>query len=311
MIALLAFGGTSHAQNISTFLHDVIRGPKEELVQLEHRIYHLEIARELAYRTLMLNRCRNFQNLVENPRFDEFGEAILNEMGSPDPDVLTIFTAAGRIQDATIQNALTDAQITIIKRIMESPHYGDFIEYLSFERAESEIADGFEDVNTGKKAPWIAAAALSYLQQSKIFPLLLANANAEDQAMLNRRDIDGLIQSQRTAVDDKYLQSLTDFFEKQLDSESLREKLQIEIQYLLTLYKTIGIDAMRGDTVLQAESFSAEGALCKSKNAANCIGTEWLASATAMKKKIEYEKYGAAARIMREKFSDLCEIYPK
>lgn len=311
MVALLAFCGTGNTQEVSTFLRDVIRGSTEGRIQLEHRIYHLGIARELAYRTLLLNRCSNFRESVADPRFDAFSEAILNDMSSPDPNVLTIFTATGRLEDATIQDALTDDQIAIIRRIMKSRHYGDFIEYLTFERAATEIAGGFEDVNTGNKAPWIAVSALSYLRQSKFFALLLSNINAEDRALLNRRDLDGLPSIINSPVDDEYLKELTAFFVRQLDTAFLRKRLHIETRFLLTLYNTLGIDAMRGAAVLSADIPPAERASCKSRNFANCINTQWLKTAITKKKQLEETQYENAARIMRNGFSDLCKLNPK
>lgn len=311
MVVLVAFCGTGNAEEVSTFLRDVIRGSPKGHVHLEHRIYHLGIARELAFRTLLLNRCSNFRESVGDQRFDAFSEAILKDMSSPDPNALTVFTASGRLEDATIQDALTDDQIATIQRIMQSPQYGDFIEYLTFERAATEIAAGFDDVNTGNKAPWIAASALSYIRQSKFFALLIANINAEDRALLNRRDLVGLPSVMTTSVENGYLKDLTTFFVRQLDSGFLRKRLHIKTRFLLTNYNTLGIDEMRAAAVLSADIPPGERALCKSQNSANCINTEWLKTPIARKKQLEETQYEDAARIMRNDFSDLCKTNPE
>lgn len=311
MVAFLACCGTGNAQELSTFLRDVIRGSTEGRIELEHRIYHLAIARELAYRTLLLNRCSNFRDSVGEPRFDAFSEAILKDMSSPDPKVLTIFSTPSRLEEATIQNALTDDQIFIIRRILQSPQYGDFIEYLTFERAMTEIAGGFEDVSTGSKAPWIAAAALSYLRRSKFFVLLLVNINAKDKALLDRRDLDELPSIISTPVQDRYLNDLTTFFVEQLETGFIRKRLQVETRFLLTLYDALGIDAMRGNAILSMDAPPATRASCKSQNYSSCIEAEWLTTAIATKKQLDETQYESATRIMRNDFSDLCKHNPK
>ncbi|MCD2513326.1 hypothetical protein [Comamonas endophytica] len=206
------------------FLRDVVLGSPQARAKLEHRIQHLAMARELAYRTLVLNRCARFREMAAQARFDAFAEAILQGIGSSDPQALTVFTADDQLRMARMQNTLTAAQIGLIRRIMDSPRYADFVEYLSFESAETEIAAGFMDPSTGQKAPWMAAAALAYLRQSRFFLLLLADVSAADRALLQSHKLDGTRPSDLTAVDDGYLQALTALFERQLESASLRKK---------------------------------------------------------------------------------------
>ncbi|MCU7369869.1 hypothetical protein PEC18_03040 [Paucibacter sp. O1-1] len=306
-LAMLVLGGAAHAQEVPAFLRDVIRGSAHGRIHLEQRTYHLAIARELAYRTLVLSRCSNVQEAVRDPRFDAFGEAILQEMGSPNPDTLTIFTAAGRLQEAAIQNALTDGHINVIRRIMGSPQYDNFIEYLSFERAIVEISSGFVDINTGGKAPWIAAAALAYVRSSMFYPVLLANISTEEKVLLERRELDGLNPSAQIVVDDGYLEALISLFERQNASVSLRESLPLEIRSLLTLYELLGIEAMRGDALLAATTPPEQRASCRSKNVANCVDNAWLAAAIATSKKLDENQYRLATRIMRDRFLDVCK----
>ena len=303
----LLFGATSNAQELPIFLRDVIRGNALARDQLEHRIYHLQVARELAYRTLLLSRCVNFRESVNDPRFDEFSETLLKDLSSSDPEVLTIFTVVPRLQDAGIQNHLTDAQIEVIDKIMRSPRYQEFVDYLSFERAELEIAAGFTDVNTGEKAPWVASSALSFLRQSQFFPLLLKNISAPDRALLNNRLLDGVKPSQ-TITDQTYLEALTVLFEKQVDTRFLRTKLPAETNSLLTLYQLLGVDAMQGNALLSVDIPPEARSPCKSKNGANCVDDAWLNAAIALKKQFEDTQIKTASVILKSRFADFCKL---
>lgn len=303
----LLFGAISNAQELPLFLRDVIRGSPIARDQLEHRIYHLQVARELAYRTLLLSKCVNFRESMSDPRFDAFSETLLKDLSSSDPDALTIFTIVPRLQDAVIQNNLTDDQIKVINRIMRSPRYGEFVDYLSFERAELEIAAGFTDVNTGKKAPWVASSALTFLRQSQFFPLLLTNISVPERALIDNQLLDEVRPSQ-TITDDAYLEALTTLFEKQLDTGSLRTKLPTETQFLLTLYQYLGVDAMRGNAVLSTDIPSQDLSTCKSKNGANCVDYSWLTATIALKKQLESTQYKNASVILKEQFADVCKL---
>jgi len=306
MVAMLFFCGAGHAQDIPKFLRDVTQGTTPKQIELVHRTYHLAIARELAYRTLVLSRCKSYRESIKSPKFDAFAEEILRDMGSSDPEVLTIFTVIDRLRNAAVQNDLTDDQIDLIREISSSPRYDDLIEYLSFEEAERRIASGFIDINTGEKGPWMAASALYYLRQNKFFPLLLESISPADNALLSRQDLDGLKPSDQTAVEDRYLQKLTTFFENQLESGYLRKKLPEDIKYLLSLYEVLRIDEMIGLAILSEDSEPEKLALCKSKDVTKCIGIEWLKVASATRHQLRDNQYETAANIMHKKFSGLC-----
>jgi hypothetical protein len=304
---LMVLCSTSDAQEVSLFLRDVIRGSPQARDQIEHRIHHLQEARELASRTLLLNKCVNFREPIRDPRFDAFAEALLKDLSSPDPDALTNFTVSPRLEEAAIQNGLTDAQIEVIARITRSPRYGEFVDYLSFERAESKIAAGFTEVNTGEKAPWIASSALSFLRQSQFFPLLLKNSSEPDRALLNKRLLDDVSPSQQI-TDDAYLEALTKFFKSQLDSGSLRAELPTETKSLLTLYESLGIDAMRVGAFVSTQFLPEAQTACKSKNRANCVDGAWLAAGIALKKQLETTQYKTASLILKDQFADVCRL---
>ena len=304
---LMVFCSTSDAQEVSLFLRDVIRGSPLARDQIEHRIHYLQEARELARRTLLLSKCLNFREPIRDPRFDAFAEALLKDLSSPDPDALTNFTVRPRLEEAVIQNGLTDAQIEVIARITNSPRYGEFVDYLSFERAESEIAAGFTEVNTGEKAPWIASSALSFLRQSQFFPLLLKNSSEPDRALLNKLLLDDVSPSQEI-TDDASLEALTKFFKRQLDSGSLRAELPTETKFLLTLYESLGIDAMRVGAFFSIQFVPEARTACKSKNRANCVDDAWLTVGIVLKKQLEITQYKTASLILKDQFADVCKL---
>ncbi|MET3443169.1 hypothetical protein ABIC94_003958 [Variovorax paradoxus] len=300
----------ANAQEVSAFLRDVIRGSPQARIELEGRIYHLQVARELASRTLLLNKCPNFRETPKNPRFDDFAEALLKSLGASDPNSSTLFTVHPQLQDAVIQNRLSDAQIELISTIMRSPGYGEFVEYLSFERAELEIAAGFVDVNTGKRAPWIAARALAFLRKSQFYPLLVANSSAFDRTLLNSRLLDSIRPSDGFS-DEAYLDALTAIFEKEVDSHPLRSRLPPGLQRLLVQHDSLGLDAMRGDAVLATDAVPVTPASCSARTASSCVDASWLARMAASKREFEATQYENAGLILKERFSDLCQVKPR
>jgi hypothetical protein len=257
-----------------------------------------------------LNKCPDFREAFQTPRFDDFAEALLKSLGASDPNSSTLFTVHPQLQDAVIQNRLSDAQIELISTIMRSPGYGEFVDYLSFERAELEIAAGFVDVNTGKRAPWIASRALAFLRKSQFYPLLMATSSAFDLALLHSRLLDNIRPSDGFS-DEAYLDALTAFSEKEVDSHPLRSRLPPGLQRLLVQHDSLGLNAMRGDAVLATDAVPVTPASCSARMTGNCVDASWMARMTALKKELEATQYENAGLILKEQFADLCRIKPR
>jgi hypothetical protein len=148
---------------------------------------------------------------------------------------------------------------------------------------------------------------LSFLRQSQFFPLLLKNSSEPDRALLNKRLLDDVSPSQQI-TDDAYLEALTKFFKRQLDSGSLRAELPTETKSLLTLYESLGIDAMRVGAFLSTQFLPEAQTACKSKNRSNCVGDAWLTAGIALKKQLETTQYKTASLILKDQFADVCKL---
>jgi hypothetical protein len=302
LIAALVFCMNSKAEEVQLFLRDVTQGTLQAQRQLEVGIEQLGVAREHAHRTLLLRKCKDPLVAYKQRMFDEFAEVLLSELGSSDPDAVTMFTVHSQMRNAIIQNHLTDAQVELVMKIRRSSEYVNFVEFLSFQRAGRTIATRSTDVVTGNRATWVISKALAFLRTSSFYPLLLANSSDREVNML-MRDPSATARPSDVISNDAYFGALVEFFTRQFSGDSLREKLPQELQLLFADFDSLNLDGMYKDSFPILLGASEAQSKCNRQIASDCVGTAWFASSDAVRKTWPYEHMG---RILIERYPRLC-----
>lgn len=306
LFGALVFCTNSKAEETQLFLRDVTQGTTQAQRQLEVGIDQLASAREHAHRTLVLSKCIDPLQAYQRRMFDEFSEGLLNELGSSDPNAVTMFTVHSQMRSAIVQNRLTDAQVELIIKIRRSPEYANLVEFLSFQRAGWTIAARSTDVVTGKKAPWVVSRALAFVRSSTFYPLLLANSSDREVRMLKRDRFNNVNPSDVISNDDDF-DALVYFFAMKFLDGPLYAKLPQELQSLFADFHSLNLVDMQKESLSILLGPTEAQSKCSRSNVSDCVGTAWFASSDTIRKTWPYEQMG---RILIERYPKLCKQNP-
>lgn len=304
MCATLAACMNANAQEIQTFLRDVSQGTPQAQRRLGVEVNNQAFAREYVHRSLLLSGCKNYQQVYGQRLFDDFVDVVVGEFGSSDPNAVTMFTVISQMKNAVVQNRLSDDQVARIIQLRQSPHYPDFVEYLSFEGAAGTIATKSTDVVSGRKSPWVVLRALAFMQESPFYALLLAKSTKTEVSLLGRQRFDHTRPSEAMLKDQDFDALIWFVTEKFFDGR-MRKWLPKELQALLDEYESLGISAMQKDAIPVLLEAPETLSKCSRRDTTHCVDSAWFASSRAVFDSIW--PYKQTHSMLTGRFTDLCK----
>lgn len=294
------------AQEHKQFLEDYFLGGQTEQIRIQRDIDEFILTREAGQRAVLLSRCTNFRKLDNRVDFDAYSEELQKIYLAQDATInaLNGFTI---LPLAAAQNEFSDDEIKLVKMLRSKPEYADVMSYVWFEHGMRQLSEGLIDVNTGVKQPWVAARALRYLKEHKLYPLFLTTLNATEKGLLSQ-DVLSSLQPAATAKEAKYTEALSQLFEKKREDKALLYALpSVTAFYVTAMQKGICPEDKRANGMLRLLGDMSVGNICKSSNKQNCVSDQWFQQTQSKFEIAKLAQFDIAMTLLNEKYASLCE----
>jgi hypothetical protein len=293
------------AQDNKKFLDDYFLGSVTEQTLIVRDIDELVIARETGRQAALLSHCKNYKTLDSRTEFDSYSEE-LRKLLAKRNRTINALNGFNTLASAAALNEFSDDDITLLKALIAKREYADMMSYLWFENVMRQLTEGLIDVNTGIKQPWIAARALSYLKDHKLYTSFLTTLTPVERELLNQEVLASL-QPASVSKETQYTESLSQLFAKQLESKALLHALPIQTAaYIVQLQDVINPENKRALGALRLLSDIPTNLACKSSDKRNCVNNEWFEEAKSAFNKEQMDRLPIAKKLLNDKYQNLC-----